>query len=125
VHVSDVVEGIVSALERGNSGERYILSGENLTYQETARLVAARLGRKPLLLPVLPIVTGLLSGFDPLISAAGKRPPVTREIHFTSSRFQYYTSAKAERELGYHSRPFAAILEDILHWYDQRPGPIS
>ena len=125
VHVADVVEGILCALEQGQSGERYILGGENLTYKETARIVAARLGRNIPLLPVMPLVTRLLSAFDPLISATGKRPPVTREIHFTSSRFQYYTSAKAARDLGYHARPFSEILEDILHWYDQRSDLIA
>lgn len=125
VHVGDVVEGIISALERGQSGERYILGGQNLTYQETARIVIARLGRKTLLLPVPPFVTGLLSALDPLSSAAGRRPPITRETHFTSTRFQYYTSAKAIRELGYRSRPFPDILEDILNWYDQNPGSIA
>jgi dihydroflavonol-4-reductase len=125
VHVADVVEGILCALELGQRGERYILAGENLTYKETARIVAARLGRKIPLLPVLPVITGLLSALDPLSSAAGRRPPVTREIHFTSSRFQYYTSAKAVRELGYRSRSFSDILEDILHWYDQRSHLIA
>jgi dihydroflavonol-4-reductase len=125
VHVADVVHGIVSALEHGRSGERYILGGENLTYQETARIAAARLGRKILLLPVLPLVTSLLSALDPIISAAGQRPPITRETHFTSSRFQYYSSAKAERELGYRARPFSDILEDMLQWYDKRSSLIA
>jgi dihydroflavonol-4-reductase len=125
VHVDDVVRGMISALERGQSGERYILGGENLSYQEIARRVADRLGRKVLLLPILPLVTGLLSIPDPFISAAGRRPPITREVHFTASRFQYFTSAKAERELGYHYRPFSDIIEDILHWYDQNSRSIA
>jgi dihydroflavonol-4-reductase len=125
VHVGDVVEGIISALERGTSGERYILGGQNLTYEETARIVVARLKRKTLLLPVPPLATGLLSAFDPLSSAVGRRPPITRESHFTSTRFQYYTSGKAIRELGYRSRPFPDILEDILNWYDQHPGLVA
>jgi dihydroflavonol-4-reductase len=125
VHVADVVDGILCALEHGRSGERYILGGENLTYLETARIAAARLGRNILLLPVLPLVTRLLSALDPMISSVGRRPPVTRETHFTSSRFQYYSSAKAERELGYLARPFSDILEDMLQWYDQRSGFIA
>lgn len=125
VHVMDVIQGILNALERGRSGERYILGGENLTYQEIARRVAARLGRKILLLPILSQVTALLSAADPFISALGRRPPMTREVHYTASRFQYFSSAKAERELGYHAQPFSYILEDILNWYDQRTGTIT
>ena len=125
VHVSDVVDGILQALKAGRSGERYILGGENLTYYDTARMAAACLQRKVGLVPVLPVVTGLLGSIDPLISMTGKRPPVTREAHFTASRFQYYSSAKATRELGYKFRPFSDILEEILAWYDQRPGLIA
>jgi dihydroflavonol-4-reductase len=125
VHVGDVVEGIISALERGKSGERYILGGQNLSYQETARIVVARLRRKTLLLPVPPLVTGLMSAFDPLSSSVGRRPPITHDVHFTSTRFQYYTSGKAIRELGYRFRTFPDILEDILNWYDQYPGLVT
>lgn len=125
VHVADVVQGLISAMERGRTGERYILGGENLTYKEIAQQVAARLERKTMLAPVLPPITGILSAFDPLISAVGRRPPVTREVHFTASRFQFFTSAKAEQELGYVYRPFSAIIEDILEWYDQRTRSIT
>lgn len=124
-HVDDVVEGIVSALERGRNGERYILGGENLTHYESARLVAARLKRKVLLLPVPPFVTGSLALLDPLFSASGRRPPVTREIHYTASRFQYYDSSKAKRELDYRFRPFADIIEEIVNRRDQRSGIVS
>lgn len=125
VHVTDVVQGMISAMERGRTGERYILGGENLTYKEIAQQVAARFGRKIVLVPVPPLVTGILSAFDPLFSAARRRPPVTREVHFTASRFQFYTSAKAERELGYEYRPFSDIIEDIQEWHDQRPRSIA
>jgi dihydroflavonol-4-reductase len=125
VHVADVVQGMISAMERGRSGERYILGGENLTYKDVAQQVAERLGRKIFLAPVLPQITGILSAFDPLFSAVGWRPPVTREVHFTASRFQFFTSAKAERELGYVYRPFSAIIEDILEWHDQRTRSIA
>ncbi|MCC6500694.1 MAG: NAD-dependent epimerase/dehydratase family protein [Anaerolineales bacterium] len=125
VHVEDVVNGMVSALERGKTGERYILGGENLTYKEVARKAAERLGKKILLIPVPPAVTGILSSLDPLFSVAGRRPPVTREVHFTASQFQYFTSAKAEQALGYTFRPYSEIIEDILNWHDQRTGSLA
>ncbi len=125
VHVADVVQGMIAAMEKGRTGERYILGGENLTYKQIAQQAIARLSQKTMLIPVLPQITGILSAFDPLISAVGRRPPVTREVHFTASRFQFFTSAKAERELGYVYRPFSAIIEDILEWHDQRTRSIT
>lgn len=125
VHVADVVQGMIAAMEKGRTGERYILGGENLTYKQIAQQATTRLGQKTMLAPVLPQITGILSAFDPLLSAVGRRPPVTREVHFTASRFQFFTSAKAERELGYVYRPFSAIIEDILEWHDQRTRSIA
>lgn len=125
VHVADVAQGMISAMERGRTGERYILGGENLTYKAIAQQVAARFGQRITLVPVLPLMTGVLSSLDPLISLMGRRPPVTREVHFTASRFQFYSSAKAVQELGYSYRPFSAIIEDILEWDDQRIISVS
>ncbi len=125
VHVEDVAKGMINALERGRNGERYILGGENLTHYESARMVAMRLKRKVLLLPVPSLVTGSFALLDPLYSAAGRRPPVTREVHYTASRFQYYNSDKAKRELGYHFRPFADIIEEIVNRRDQSSGAVS
>ncbi len=33
VHVEEVVTGILAALERGLTGQRYVLGGENMTYR--------------------------------------------------------------------------------------------
>ncbi len=105
VHVDDVVEGAISALEHGTPGERYILGGENLTYKELAQRAAAALRVKRHFVPVWPVVTAtanlLLPGFS-----------YTR--HFTAGCSQFYSSAKAQRALGYSPRPFAAILQQCL-----------
>jgi dihydroflavonol-4-reductase len=126
VYIGEVVDGIICALERGRSGHRYILAGQNLSYKEAAHIVARRLGQTTLLLPVLPLATRLLSALDPLSGLTGWRlQKKYTDIHFIAPLFQYYTSAKAIEELGYRSQPFSDILEDILHWYDQRPGIIA
>jgi len=47
VHVEDVAEGHLLALERGRVGERYILGGANLTLKEALSEIASIAGRKP------------------------------------------------------------------------------
>ena len=37
VHVYDVIQGMIKVLEKGNTGERYILSGDNVTYRDIIR----------------------------------------------------------------------------------------
>jgi dihydroflavonol-4-reductase len=46
VHVDDVAKGIIAAFEKGKSGERYILGGDNLTIRELAELTNDILGKK-------------------------------------------------------------------------------
>jgi dihydroflavonol-4-reductase len=105
-HVDDVASGIVAALDHGKRGERYILGGENITYQEIARRGAAALGVKRHLVPVWPLVTR---------AAMLLRPArFSYTTHYTAARFQFYSSEKARRELGYEPRPFAGILAECL-----------
>ena len=122
VHVDDVAEGHLLALERGRVGERYILGGENMPLGEMLAEIAHLVGRKPprLRLPagvVLPAafvaeaVARLGIGGEPLLTADGVR---------MARKPMYFTSAKAERELGYRSRPAVAGLRDAIAWYRSR-----
>ncbi len=47
VHVDDVAEGHVLALEKGRVGERYILGGENMLLKDILALVADVVHRRP------------------------------------------------------------------------------
>ena len=47
VAVHDVVDGMVAAWQKGRTGERYILSGENLLIRDVFRKIAARAGARP------------------------------------------------------------------------------
>ncbi|HLT03247.1 MAG TPA: NAD-dependent epimerase/dehydratase family protein, partial [Geminicoccaceae bacterium] len=122
VHVDDVAEGHLLALERGRVGERYILGGENMPLGEMLAEIAHLVGRKPprLRLPagvVLPAAfvaeafARLGIGGEPLLTADGVR---------MARKPMYFTSAKAERELGYRSRPAVAGLRDAIAWYRSR-----
>ena len=119
VHVDDVAEGQLLALERGRVGERYILGGENLPLSRMLALIAEIVGRRPprLRLPtsaMLPMafvaeaVARVAGGREPLITADGVR---------MARKPMYFTSAKAERELGYRSRPAVEGLRDAIAWY--------
>ncbi len=115
VHVDDVVDGIVRAIARGRPGDRYILGGENLTVRRIAETAAEILGIRRTFIPIPSAVTLLASAvLGPAARLSGKRPRVTREIHYFSGRYQYYDSGKAKKELGFEARPFRAIAEECL-----------
>jgi dihydroflavonol-4-reductase len=119
VHVDDVATGHLLAYERGVVGERYILGGENLTLGEILTLIAIVAGRRPprlrlsadLILPIAylsELAARLRGAGEPLLTVDGLRM-ARKRMHFTS--------AKAERELGYRSRPAADAVRDALAWY--------
>lgn len=118
VHVDDVAEGHVLALERGQVGRRYILGGENLMLRQMLEMVCREAGRHPprLRLPLAAVapVAGLceaaagLTGRPPLVSLDGVRMARNR---------MFFSSARAEGELGYRARPARDALADAVAWF--------
>ena len=119
VHVDDVADGHLRALARGRVGERYILGGENLPLAEMLALIAHLVGRRP---PRLRVPSGALLPLAFIAEAMarmgiGGEPLVTADGIRMARKPMYFTSAKAERELGYRSRPAVEGLRDAIDWY--------
>ncbi len=119
VHVDDVAAGHLLAHARGEVGRRYILGGENMTLREILAEVARLCGRPPprVRIPhgvVMPLAWGShlwawLSGGEPAIPVDGVRMARKR---------MFFSSARAERELGYAPRPATQAIADALAWFD-------
>ncbi len=118
VHVDDVAEGHLLALEKGHLGERYILGGEDLTLREILAFVAAQTGRKPpsVRLPhrvVIPVAF-LAEAWARL---AAVEPRVTLDAVRMSAKRMYFSSEKARQELGYQSRPPVEAIAAAVGWF--------
>ncbi|MDN7670949.1 NAD-dependent epimerase/dehydratase family protein [Burkholderia oklahomensis] len=120
VHVDDVALGHLLALERGRIGERYILGGENLPLQTMLADIAQLTGRKAptLALPRWPLYPIAL-GAEAVAKVTKREPFVTVDGLRMSKNKMYFTSAKAERELGYRARPYREGIRDALDWFRQ------
>jgi dihydroflavonol-4-reductase len=120
VHVDDVALGHLLAADSGRIGERYILGGENLSLAEILAAVADLTGRhKPWLrLPLAPLmpVAWLAEG---LARITGNEPFVTQDALRMARKKMYFSSAKAEAELGYAPRPARQGLADAIAWFRQ------
>jgi len=118
VHVDDVAEGHLAALRRGVIGERYILGGENLPLQQMLADIAGMVGRKPptIALPRWPLYP-LAMGAEAVARFTKREPFVTVDALRMSKNKMYFTSAKAERELGFRARPYREGLKDALAWF--------
>jgi len=120
VHVDDVAEGHIAALEKGRIGERYILGGQDASLREMLAVLAELTGRPAprVQLPVGPLfpLAELAEAFGRL---TGKAPFLTRDSLKMARHHMYFTSAKAERELGYSARPYRQALAEALEWFRQ------
>jgi dihydroflavonol-4-reductase len=118
VHVDDVAEGHLLALERGVVGERYILGGQDASLKTMLAEIAALTGRKaPTIgLPRAPLYP-LAYAAEAVARLTGKEPLVTRDALDMAAHRMFFSSAKAERELGYRARPYREALADALAWF--------
>jgi dihydroflavonol-4-reductase len=115
VDVSDVVQGIASAMERGRVGERYILGGENLTFRAMAEKAAAALNLSRRFVSIPPALTGLAAAvWEPWARWRNRPPKFAYMVHYCANRFMFYDSGKARRELNYEPRDFDAMLREAL-----------
>ena len=118
VHVEDVAAGHLLALERGRIGERYILGGEDLSLKQILAAVCGIVGRPAprIRLPhgaVLPIAY-LAEAFARL---SGRPTRITVEGVRMARKHMFFSSAKAQRELGYRARPASMAFVDAVEWF--------
>ena len=118
VHVDDVAEGHVLALERGQIGRRYILGGENLSLGALLGMVALAAGRRPprIRLPIAPLWPVALAA-EGLARLTGITPMLTRDHLAMARKTMFFSSARAIAELGYAPRPAQAAIADALAWF--------
>jgi dihydroflavonol-4-reductase len=121
VHVDDVAAGHLLAFERGKTGERYILGGEDMTLRTILEQISRLVGRKPprIRLPyaaVLPIAYAA----EAFAKVSGRSGRVTIEGVRMSRKRMFFSSAKAAAELGYRWRPPLEAFEDAVRWYRER-----
>ena len=118
VHVDDVAEGHCLAMERGCIGERYILGGQDVSLRDMLAVIADLTGRKPptVNLPRAPLYP-LAMAAEAVARFTGKEPFLTVDALKMASHHMFFTSAKAERELGYSARPYREALADALAWF--------
>jgi dihydroflavonol-4-reductase len=125
-HVEDIAGGILLALDRGETGETYILSGPATTMREAIETVAKLSGRKP---PRGTMPTSLLKALTPLGPLVGRllgQPPNLREIVSSADGVTFWAShEKASRELGYSPRGMEEGLRQTLEADDRFPDPVA
>ncbi|MHC4514549.1 MAG: NAD-dependent epimerase/dehydratase family protein [Planctomycetota bacterium] len=117
--VRDVARGTMSALEKGRTGERYILGGQNLHGREMVAAVMEAAGRLPPRLTLHRYIVNCLAAAARVVEAFKPLPPpMTAQMLRMWPLFFWYSSAKAEAELGYSARPIRDALQGTYRWME-------
>lgn len=123
VDARDAAMGLVLAMEKGRIGERYLLGGPNWSFREIIERVALLSGRPAPKLR-LPLGAALWSAriLRLLMPLVGREFKMDDETVRMSAHYWYFTSAKAERELGFKARdPMETLRVTVEEVLARRP----
>lgn len=126
VDVRDVAQGEILAMEKGKTGEIYILSGDLIAIEEILNTLR-EISQKKILHICMPMfLAQFASLFTPTVARITKEKPL-----FTAYSLQVIqsnslvSSKKAEEELGYKTRPIKESLRDSYLWFHEQNMLIS
>lgn len=119
VDVRECARGHVTALEKGKSGERYILGGENLTLKQILDKLAKITGLPSPILK-LPYIFAYAAGIaDEIVTGRlrGREPRATIDTVRMGAKKMFASSDKAERDLGWKIVPVESALRRAAEWF--------
>jgi dihydroflavonol-4-reductase len=119
VDVDEVARAHVKALTVGQSGERYILGGENLTLKQLLDKMSAITGLPSPTMRVPHSVAMMFALWDQTFTGKllGREPRATVEAVRMGKKMMFVSSAKAERDLGFRVVPVYAALRSAIDWF--------
>ncbi|MEG0826404.1 MAG: NAD-dependent epimerase/dehydratase family protein [Bacilli bacterium] len=117
VDVRDVAKGIILCIEKGKSGECYILSNKYITIKEIFQILHKITGHKEIKTFIPMWLAKSTSSLAELYYKILKQPPLyTKYSLYTLSTNAQFSNLKAQKELGYKNRNFEETLKDTVNF---------
>jgi dihydroflavonol-4-reductase len=121
VDVEIVADTIITAMEKGKTGERYILGGENVSYKMLADTISRITGAPRVLYPLPFWMAKILKSAIDLYKNKNRISKLFNMSMFkVASHFLYFDSAKATRELNMRYEPHEHSIRNAYEWYRDR-----
>lgn len=115
--VRDLAYGTIAACDKGRQGECYILGNKEVTLKEVAKMLHDACGcKQPLFYVPIPMAYRMAAMMEKKAAKTGEKPLMTNFAVYNLDRNNSFDYSKAERELGYHTRPYAETLGDEARW---------
>jgi len=120
VDAESAATGVVNAMEKGRTGECYLLAGENITYKNFFKMAAEIAGENPMFVPVPRFLMRGLGVWGDFSEKVLNRP---LQINSVNARMlcmdNYYTPAKAMKELNLPLTSLRKAAGKAIGWFRQ------
>lgn len=116
IAIEDLVSSTLAAWKKGRSGERYILSGDNITIRELFRLIAEAAGVEPPKVRLPNLVARGLGAIGDQLEKVNLKGPLNSERAWTAILYHWFDNSKAKKELGLSPRPAALAIQNSVAW---------
>jgi dihydroflavonol-4-reductase len=124
IDVEIVIDCLVTAMKKGRKGERYIVGGDNVSYKELYETIMRVTGVHQRVLPLPMWGAHVLSFVLRFSRFSKKRHKISKLFNMSmfnvASRFLYFDSSKAQRELGMRHEPFEQSIRRTFEFYRER-----
>jgi dihydroflavonol-4-reductase len=120
VDVRDLVAIIIKALKRGKIGEKYLIVGANLTYQNIIKLIGKYAKHRvyPIRLPSF-LSTAVGSVLEVISCFNKKRPLLTKTYGRLSGWYTYYSNEKSKKEFFHSYINFEKTIQDTCSYFEK------
>ncbi len=117
VDVRDVSKGILDVLDKGESGESYLLTGRQISVKELIALAGKIADKKPVTKCVPHFLIKIVSPFISLHARVHKKTPLFTGFSMDClKQNSHYCFDKAKEKLGYISRPLEETMKDTIDY---------
>ena len=118
VDVWDVVQSMYKLMNSNISGERFLITSENLSFREVFNLVSESLNKKPPRYYAHPILTNLAWRLDWLVSKLLFKPPaITRETARSAHNKAHFSNKKIKKLTGITFKPVRQSIRETAKFF--------
>lgn len=117
VDVRDLAAGCIAAADKGRIGEGYILGNDVIRFKTLSKILVQESGCKPIkfFLPIF-IAEMIARRLEKKAAKTGEMPMMTTFSVYNLKRNNQFDYSKAEKELGYTTRPIEVTFKDQIKW---------
>ena len=116
IDIESVVEATYKATIKGQKGERYILSGENILIKDLFQIITDIVGKKSFFIPIPKTCLKILGRIGDQLEQKGKNSFITSETAWISSLFHWFDASKAKSELDLKPQNAKQAIANSINW---------